>query len=141
MTHQTIDVALRRTDGTTSAGELELDSGKQCRIRLKWSDGRAEETLGNDLFDCLCLLRERLEPDGWLIMCEGARVDVYPSGMSREMGAGRRAYVLRLGEHADRNDLVDIFAATKVAQLASVRDQRAYFEKWIESVRNMSAKK
>jgi hypothetical protein len=60
-----------------------------------------------DLFEALADLRQSLEEQGIRLFCNGARTDVWPSGMSRSMSGGRKAYVLRLGTHA--RDLVDIF--------------------------------
>jgi hypothetical protein len=80
---------------------------------------------GADLFDSLTSLRGALEVEGRLICIEGARADVYPSGMSRQMGGGRRAYRHVPGRRPDRSDLVDIFDATCCDDVVSVDDQLA----------------
>src|SRR5215469_6592337 len=49
---------------------------------------------GPDLFAALQQLRRTLEPLGWVPLCNGARVDCYPSGMARDMGGGMDVYVL-----------------------------------------------
>jgi hypothetical protein len=40
------------------------------------------------------VIRLQLEPLGWFPLCNGARLDCYPSAMARDMGAGRAVYVL-----------------------------------------------
>ena len=80
---------------------------------------------GVDLFDSLTGLRDALEAEGLLICIEGARADVYPSGMSRQMGGGRRAYRHVSGRRPERADLVDIFDATCCGDVVSVDEQLA----------------
>jgi hypothetical protein len=53
---------------------------------------------GRDIFDALQQLRLKLEPIGWYPLCNGARVDCYPSGMARDMGGAQAVYVLTIGK-------------------------------------------
>lgn len=53
---------------------------------------------------------------------------VPPSGMSRSMGRGRKANVMRLGEPADEAGLVDIFDPAEATQVGTV-DERIKFRK------------
>jgi hypothetical protein len=80
---------------------------------------------GVDLFDSLTKLRRALEAEGRLICIEGARGDVYPSGMSRQMGGGRLAYRHVSGHRPDRSNLVDIFDATCCQDVVGLEDQIA----------------
>jgi hypothetical protein len=89
---------------------------------------------GHDLFECLTLLRQDLETEGWYILCAGARIDVYPSRMARDMGGGRKAYVMRLGVPAKSDDLVDTFATAQIEQVGTVEEQLAYYERWLKSL-------
>ena len=52
---------------------------------------------GRDLFDGLQQVRRQLEPLGWYPLCNGARIDCYPSGMAREMGGASAVYELTIG--------------------------------------------
>ncbi len=88
----------------------------------------------DDLFDCLLQLRHENEQQGAQIICAGARLDVYPSRMSREMGGGRKAYVLTPGQHARADDLVDIFGEAGENTVGSVEAQKAWFEAWLRSL-------
>jgi hypothetical protein len=105
-------------------GVLTIGDGVSCELVLELSERRFQVT-GSDLFDSLVALRDVLEAEDLLICVEGARSDVYPSGMSRQMGGGRRAYRHVLGRRPDRADLVDIFDETCCDDVVSVEEQLA----------------
>lgn len=87
---------------------------------------------GPDMFETLVRLRPQLEPDGVMVALQGARRDTYPSGMARDMGGGRSVYVLRPGHSASRSDLVDTLADAPIDQLATVDEQRVFWEAWLD---------
>src|SRR5262245_40134728 len=64
---------------------------------------------GPDLFYCLLSLRQYLESRGLLLCCQGARRNVSPSGMTRQMSSGRLAYLLKPGVELSDDDLIDVF--------------------------------
>lgn len=69
------------------------------------------------------------------LACNGARLDVWPSGMLRQAGYGRRAYVLTMPPSAARTSTVDIFEpAPKSSALATVDEQREWFRRYWNSV-------
>jgi hypothetical protein len=132
--------------GLSYEGDGEGDSNGEEYL-LSLSDpvnGRAWSARGPDMFDALCALRRQLEPLGMRICVSGARVDVYPSGMSRDMGGGQMAYVLgkpgRFGRllrfhvlHIRRpGPLVDIFSPAPCDLVATVADQERYFQEWVD---------
>ncbi|WP_309736981.1 hypothetical protein [Chamaesiphon sp. OTE_75_metabat_556] len=89
-----------------------------------------------DVFRCLTQLRLELAKDGYKILCAGARIDVYPSGMSRDMGGGVVANVL--SSKAEKTDLdptvegenaelVHIFDYAEPDLIVSVEEQFNYF--------------
>src|SRR5438309_1168607 len=83
-------------------------SRRRCVIHLQAD--RCEVTgEGADHFDALCRVREALEPLGMHLLCYGASRNVFPSGMGRDMGDGRKAYRMRMGQPATLADLVSIF--------------------------------
>jgi hypothetical protein len=90
---------------------------------------------GEDVFDALCDLRLMLEQRGWMLRCVGTDVDVYPSGMSRSMSGGRKVYRLRPGRPAAMADLVDVFDMSVAQKGSTVAEQRAFFERWLESLK------
>lgn len=52
-------------------------------------------------------------------------------GWPGDMGGGLRAYVLELGRRASIDDLVDIFDAAPIEDIASVEEQRLFAKKWL----------
>ena len=77
-----------------------------CQLTLKLADGRIWTATEPDYFECLVSIRRSLEKNDLAICCQGARRDVWASGMARDMGAGLRAYVLKEGRNASVEDLV-----------------------------------
>ncbi len=91
---------------------------------------------GPDLFAALQELRKTLEPLGWMPLCNGARVDCYPSGMARDMGGGGSVYVLSAKRRLRRRaPLVGTFEPARRESVGTVADQDAYFRGWLETRR------
>ncbi|HEY6276869.1 MAG TPA: hypothetical protein VIX86_11115 [Streptosporangiaceae bacterium] len=87
---------------------------------------------GPDLFSALQQLRKTLEPLGWVPLCNGARVDCYPSGMARDMGGGASVYVLSAKPGPRRRlPLVGTFGPASKESVGTVVDQDIYFKKWL----------
>jgi hypothetical protein len=97
-----------------------------------WPSQRFE---ARDLFDAIMLLRLELERRGEQLLCCGARIDVFPSGMSRSMSGGRKAYVLRLGYPGRRSDLVDIFDEATAGAVGTVAQQKEFCLRWRDSLK------
>ncbi len=137
---ETIHLPLLGPEGTEKPCSLELyedEDGEVFRLRLQGAPGlpREFEGTGESLFDALTALRRELEPQGFRLRCAGCAVDVYPSGMSRSMGDGRKAYRLTPGKPGLTKDLVDIFDVSEKDALATVAEQEAFFQRWVESLR------
>ena len=103
---------------------LTIADSPPWNLTLAVEDRRYEATVV-DLFDALSILRVQLEAAGLRICVEGARADVFPSGMSRQSSGGRRAYRLVAGRTPELEDLVDIFESTECGEVVSVDDQLA----------------
>jgi hypothetical protein len=89
---------------------------------------------GSDLFEAFAAVRRVLEAEEVLLVCNGCRRDVYPSPMLRQASAGRHAYVLHLPRSTAQPPTVDIFgAAPEPAILATVDEQREWFDRWRKS--------
>lgn len=84
---------------------------------------------GPDMFEALVRLRRQLEPDGLMVAVQGARRDTYPSGMARDMGGGMKIYVMR-PRPSGRPELVETLDDASPDQMATVDEQRAFFEAW-----------
>ncbi len=95
------------------------------RYRLESLEARAP-----DCFDAFCKIRLLLERDSLSPYCYGASLNVYPSGMCRDMGEGLVAYRLQLGKESNRNDLVGIFDQGDDVIPSSVENQQRFFDEW-----------
>lgn len=93
-----------------------------------------EKFEGGDLFKAFLALRKRLEESGYKLLCNGARKDVLSSGMSRSMGGGRKAYVVKLGSQARMKDILDIFDYAEPDLIVSSHEQQQFNEQWFESL-------
>jgi len=88
---------------------------------------------GNPLAS-LNLIREQIEPQGLYLLCCGSRLDVSASGMARGSRATRKVYRLELGKQAMRENMVDIFDPTEKENVATLQDQREFYQQWAASL-------
>lgn len=123
-------VAVAGSSGLEQATLSLSDAGRSCLLTLELADGRIWAATEYDYFECLVSIRRSLDKNGLSICCQGARKDVWASGMARDMGAGLRAYVLKEGREASVEDLVDIFDPAPAELIATVAAQKRYAEKW-----------
>jgi hypothetical protein len=101
-----------------------------CHLVLTFR-GRRYEASATDYFEALCHVRQELEGTGILLCCYGASLDVYPSGMCRDMSAGMKAYRLTKGSKPTRESLVGIFDSGHDVIPASVAAQKQHFDEWL----------
>jgi hypothetical protein len=123
-TFRPITVSLLAPDGERHAGTIVLSQGRQAWDRsLDFSSANLREhhVEESDWFNCLIALRRMLEAHGWRILCNGARPNVWPSGMSRSMGGGALAYAWpREQRTLGPEDLVNIFDEASPEQIVAV---------------------
>ena len=120
-------------DGRVTESRLRFEVGDVCRVEVRVQDV-AVAGEGSDLFEALTAARRGLEARDIQLGCNGARVDVFPSGMLRQAAAGRRAYVLPIPRVTVKPPLVDIFdLAPEGSNLATVDEQREFFDRWLHS--------
>ena len=110
--------------GSANRGELLIADEAPWELRLECG-GRLYSAQGGDLFESLTTLRRELERQGLGLCVEGARADVFPSGMSRQMSGGRKAYRVVRGRKPEPTDVVDVFDATSCDSVVSVDEQLA----------------
>jgi len=128
------NIQVYASDGTIVQCTVEIFGMPQYKIILSGIDLPIREFTGDDLFDAFIKLRLELEKQGLRLLCAGCRPDVWPSGMSRDMSGGRKAYVARPGAPSRRADLVDIFDYAEPEKVGSVAEQKAFHEKWGQSL-------
>lgn len=105
------------------------------RAQLDWA-GEPIDVGAADMFDALVRIRERLEPQGWLVAVQGSRLDTFPSEMQREMAGGLNVYVMRIGEPIRLGDAVETFAEADPGLLATVDAQYERAADWERSVQD-----
>jgi len=121
-------------DDETANVACESDND-QCRIVFRYRDRMIEES-ALDFFEAFCRVRLRLEEEKLIPFCYGASLNVYPSGMCRDMGAGMKAYRMTIGKQVDpKKDLVSIFAEGPDVTPATVARQKEHFDEWLKTKR------
>lgn len=123
---ETAFAAVRSGDDSTAG----MASARADRLDGAWQvtlDGPFGTVTGSgpDAFEALLRAREQVESHGWRLGLTGARADVWPSGMARDMGDGLVAYVLAADRAPTRADLVDVFSPADPREVTDVVGQRA----------------
>jgi hypothetical protein len=121
-------------DGERAIFEFDED-GDRCLLTCRYRD-KAIFSEASDYFEALALIRRQLEPEGLIPYCYGASLNVFPSGMGRDMGQGLRAYKLTTGKHAKMTDLVDIFDEGADVAPTDVDAQEQFYRNWLETPRS-----
>ncbi len=114
---------------------FEFDDEKdRCLLTCRYRD-KSISSESTDYFEALALIRRQLQTDGLMPYCYGASLNVFASGMARDMGQGLRAYRLTVGKHAKMSDLVEIFDEGADVIPATVDAQEQFYRDWLESPR------
>lgn len=131
------EIQIELRDRTVGSGKLawfarystDSDPGASC-IELTIDSVGTVKAEAHNYFDALIILRRQCETEGLLILCFGARKDVWASGMQRDMGAGLRAYLL---SSRNRNRLIQrlIFDDAPKDTIGTVDEQQEYAENWL----------
>jgi hypothetical protein len=112
-----------------------LDTRKRGGWILAVASGLVnKDFLGMDLVDCLTKFRTEMESQGCLVVCNGTRKNAFISGMSRDIGGGRTCYLLELGKKFSPREMVLVLGSANPADVGTIEEQRAFYEKWRESV-------
>lgn len=126
------DIFLIGGEEDEQARLVDEEVGGRCRIVCTLR-GATTSVEADDFFGALQALRvEALEPLGLIPFCYGASLNVWPSGMARDMGRGLKAYRTHMGEPA--RDLVPIFGEGPDVIPATVERQTEYHRDWAQSL-------
>jgi hypothetical protein len=109
-----------------------IENRDSCRINCE-HDGEAFTAEARDFFDAFQGVRRWLNKRGLIPFCYGASLNVWPSGMSRDMGLGLKAYKTQVGVPA--TELVRIFEDGPDVIPANVEAQEQFHNDWINSLR------
>lgn len=132
--HREVKVELENAVGEQVPATITFSRRAPWSLRLDAQGLESIDAQASDLFECLVSVRKKLQERGFKLLCNAARRDVYPSGMSRQMSGGACAYVLRMGHPGKSKDIVNIFDPASKDVVASIEDQKEYFEKWSKSL-------
>ena len=124
----------RFSNSETKFGEIEYDEmNNEVIVKFTCLDMTIEVT-SNNYFNALISLRTELETYGIKLICNGTSLNVYPSPMSFDMGLGLMGYILEIGFHASKENLINIFEFDDRKYIEStIEEQQAYYEEWLKS--------
>lgn len=105
-----------------------------CKLTFSYRD-KELSSQKSDYFAAFCAIRDQLEGDQLIPFCYGASLNVYPSGMCRDMGSGMVAYKTEIGQRASRDNLVNIFEQGHDVIPSSVSQQKEHFNQWLQSIK------
>lgn len=133
---ETKTIKIQLANQTVMDCKIQISQTAPWKLILWGLDFDGQEFVESDLFKALIALRLELERSGCRTLCAGARIDVFPSGMARSMGAARKAYITQLGIQA--TEMVDIFDYAPPELVVDVEQQSAFHARWIESIKAKS---
>ncbi|MDP1340691.1 hypothetical protein, partial [Klebsiella variicola] len=82
----------------------------------------------------VCLAKIRADFPHITFLCKGAKINVKPSRMASQMGAGLVAYEMILGEQATNENLVRLFDYEEDTLTSDPQEQINFFKKWLASL-------
>ena len=115
-------------DGSKVKAKVDWESVEygECRVQID-CQGRVSEGRRTDYFDALEEARLPFEADGYRLLCYGASLNVFPSGMGRSCALGMESYQFR--EKGPKGSKI-IFKTGKDVIPATVKEQRLFHLKW-----------
>jgi hypothetical protein len=131
-----LDLHVQISGGAEARWQISIEGDGPWHLRLKSPDGIEAAAVGSNAFEALRSIREQLAPRGIIMCCNGARVDVRPSGFSASHGAWM-IYVLRMWRPPTVRDLVPIFGYAHPSKVGSVEEQDAYWERHLKNRKNL----
>ena len=137
MTIESLTVPVREGDQFTVCRlDVEVEGG--VRLTLGREGHGVISAAGSDVIDALTGLRRQVESGGGLLWVNGARRNVHASGMLRQAGDGRLAYVLPERPTEAQPPTTDVLVgATPDADVVSLSEQ----ERWFAAYRGSAASK
>jgi hypothetical protein len=98
-------------------------------------DGRSViGSSSRDFEESLQLLRNELESNDLLLLCNRYRMNAFASSMSRQMSDGLACYIVDMGHPVDPEHIADALAPAPAETIVSADEANEYIAAWIESV-------
>jgi len=127
-------ISMKGPHGDLSYCNVAYEPHSSMRVHFQSKSFDFVTTESSSLFEAITKYRELIEPKGFRLLCNAARVDAYPSRMTLQMAYGRKIYVLHKGQPARRADLVDIFDPAPFETVGTINEQKDFFDKWLASL-------
>lgn len=121
-------------DGEVRDVEVNLINGAKCIMKVDIESKCQLNAEGDDFFECFKKIREL--DKSIIYYCKGAKVNVLPSRMTRQMSKGLSAYETSLGIPARKENLVNIFDYANEGLASDPLEQDEYEVKWFSSLSN-----
>src|SRR3954467_11797360 len=115
--------------------KLTVEGDGPWRLRLESPLGVESTAKGDNVFGALRCMRSDLLSQGIKICCNGARVDVRPSGLSASHGAWM-IYRLHIWRPPTVRDLVPTFGYCPASLTGSPEEQDAFWERYLKNRKN-----
>ena len=115
-------------DGSTAMSEVKWwadpndHSDGRATVRVTLA-GQSDEKTAFDFYKAFQDARAVFEAEGCRFLCYGASLNVWPSGMARDMGIGLKAYRLHKDRNTSLDDLVPIFESGEDITPSTVEEQ------------------
>lgn len=122
-------------EGQELQWKMAVEGDGPWHLRLESPHGVEATATGGNVFEALRAMLPGLSSKGVAVCCNGARVDVRPSGLSASHGAWM-VYVLRLWRPPTVRDLVPTLGYCPAELTGSIENQDAYWERHLKSRRN-----
>ncbi|KAF1032944.1 MAG: hypothetical protein GAK37_00264 [Pseudomonas sp.] len=101
-------------------------------MQFSEADNFKKTYTGKDIY--VCLAKVRADFPHITFLCKGAKINVMPSRMASQMGAGLVAYEMTMGRPATRVDIVHIFDYEEENLTTDPQVQINFFKNWLISL-------
>lgn len=120
--------------GETSDAKLECLTNPDFNTKLTWN-GKIYSYSGIDLYECLQWYRSQLENEDIFILCNGSKIDTYPSGQLRDMSNGIHTYLLEMNKAPS---IILNLLGFSDHNIGTIQEQNDYYKKWKDGLRMLS---
>ncbi|MFV2099350.1 hypothetical protein ACFHW1_28425 [Micromonospora sp. LOL_014] len=123
---ETVELQAVARDGSLRRVKLALELAPRPMLSVELEGRDLGSGSGDNVFVALMNARLILEQEGQLLCCQGARVNVFASGMLQQFSGGRQAYVLTDKQSLADSEIVDVLAPASPDEVVTVAEQRAF---------------
>jgi hypothetical protein len=132
------ELQIQHSSGEIIKGKLLIHKRlKHCKIELISDKIPVLECIKTNFFECLTDLRKKLEQLDYRPLCNGARLNMYIFREMIQIYRGDRSHTLAYGQIPEDEDELKIFEYAAPHLIASVDEQREFYESWLESVKSI----